>query len=377
MSKNKQFHSQKFDDGTALKLDIFRRYIREWVAVFMTDSPNNARVARINIFDFFAGPGSDKAGNPGSPQIIIEEIKANCAEHGSPRNRPITMYFNDIEADKIATLRETMAGIACGRTCCEFKYSTLPFAEAFEQLYPAISAKGSANLVIMDQFGISDVTPEIVHQLSLCDRTDILFFFPSSYLKRFRDLPSFASKIDLREKNLDFNTIHRYICDYFKEWLGASRYYLAPFSIKSGSNIHGVIFGSGHLYGLEKFLRVCWDIDPQTGEANYNIDNDLVRGGQLSLFEEMNSFRKIDQFTESLKEFIEIVAPDNVMTYEFCLMRGFTPTVAKQVLESLLSAGWLQVVSLTDGKPPRKGAFYLGHHENQPKIQFQKAEGAS
>jgi hypothetical protein len=221
----------------------------------------------------------------------------------------------------------------------------------------------------MDQFGISDVTPEIVQKLARCSSTDILFFFPSSFLKRFQGHPAFSSKYDLTGCNLDYKTIHRHICDYFKEKLTGMSYQLAPFSIKKGSSIHGVVFGSGNLLGLEKFLKVCWNIDPQTGEANYNIDNDLARDGE-TLFPEMNTFRKIDEFENELKEFIENSSPDNLKLYGFSLDKGFPPSEAKIALDKLVKSNWLEVRSLETGKRARKGAYYLGYREIYSKIRF-------
>ena len=374
---NKKFHKQEFDDGTALKLDIFKNYIREWISVFLTDSPKLGHITSINIFDFFAGPGGDTASNPGSPLIIQKEIKHYCHEHGSIKsNKPITMYFNDKDAKKIEILKSRIASNQCGLGCCQPKFMSAHFADAFEALFPMIEQPGSANLVIMDQFGISDVTPEVVRRLATCARTDILFFFPSSFLKRFQEHPSFASKYDLRGKDLDYKTVHRAICDYFRERLGVRRYHLAPFSIQKNTSIHGVIFGSSNLLGLEKFLNVCWKLDPETGEANFNMEGDPFWGEKHTLFEGLESFKKIDQFKADLLQFIQDKKPDNLGMYAFCLEKGFPPSKANQSLKEMLESGQIATV-LPDGQKARKGAFYLNHSESTSKIRFHKCEGAS
>jgi three-Cys-motif partner protein len=373
----KDFHEQPFSEATKLKLDIFRRYIREWVSVFLTESPKLRNVFSVNIFDFFAGPGRDAEGNDGSPAIIAKELKSFCdIKAGLKAQKPINLFFNDIDNDKICQLKTFLKQIACKRDCCRANYSSWPFSEALDQRYSIIHDKGSANLVILDQFGISDVTPDAVKKLAACAQTDILFFIPSSYLHRFQKHPAFVRKFDLRGQNLDYNTIRRFICDYFKEKLGNVQYYLAPFSIKTGRNIHGIIFGSGNLLGLEKFLRICWDMDAQTGEANFNIDSDLSRDGQQCLIPEMNTFRKIDQFEKDLKGYIQQSNPDNKAMYQFCLEKGFPPKESKKVLDNLQETRWLSVVSILAGEIVRKGAFYLNSKEI-PRIRFQKVEGAS
>lgn len=371
----RDFHAKRYDEETNLKLDIFRRYIREWLPVFMTDSSLSPRINAINIFDFFSGPGEDTAGAPGSPVIIVEEIKNYCEAFAKETPKPIHMYFNDIDMKKITRLRSKLNAIQCKKGCCQSELFSLPFAEVFEQLYPRIHQSGSANLVIMDQCGVSDVTPEVVRRLADCACTDVLFFIPSSYIHRFREHPAIASKIDMSDRNTEYNTIHRLVCDYFREQLSGMNYYLAPFSIKSGSSVHGIVFGSGNLYGLEKFLNVCWRVDPRLGEANYNIDRDPSWEGQQFIFAEDNIFRKIDLFERELKEFIKCQKPDNLRMYEFVLQKGFTPSRAGETLKKLQDERWLDVLEIQQNTKARRHAFYLNHKERQPRIRFEKAIG--
>lgn len=371
----KTFHKQEFDDGTALKLEIFQGYVREWISVFLTDSSKLGHITSVNIFDFFAGPGGDAASNPGSPLIIQNEIKRYCIEHSSIKNnKPITIYFNDKEAEKIETLKLNIAKNQCGKGCCESRFMSELFSDALEILLPVIEHPGSANLVIMDQFGISDVTPEVVQRLAKCTCTDILFFFPSSFLKRFQEHQSFKSKYDLSGKDLDYKTIHRAICNHFREKLGSTRYYLAPFSIQKNVSIHGVIFGSSNLLGLEKFLNVCWKLDPETGEANFNMEGDPFWGTEHTLFDEVKSFKKIDQFKADLIRFVQDKRPDNIGMYAFCLENGFPPSKANQSLKDLVESGQIST-TLPNGQKARKGAFYLNHSERTSRIKFHKGKG--
>lgn len=57
-------------------------------------------------------------------------------------------------------------------------------------------------------------------------------------------------------------------------------------------NYYGVVFGSSHTFGAEKFQKVCWGLDPITGEADYNIDRALTYGGKTVLFEEYSGTRE-------------------------------------------------------------------------------------
>jgi hypothetical protein len=150
-------------------------------------------------------------------------------------------------------------------------------------------------------------------------------------------------------------------------------YHLAPFSIKKGANIYGVIFGSGSLLGLDKFLKVCWKADAVTGEANYNIDSDFSWGGQKSLFAEQNVIRKVDLFAHDLKEFIRSSSPSNRDVFKFCLTKGFRPGHASDILRAMQKNNELQVVDWTSGLPGKAGTFYLtwdNYNKHDPKIRF-------
>ena len=61
----RNLHQKPFDEGTRDKLELYREYLREWLPVFI----NGSSVDILQIFDFFAGPGFDVDGNPGSPVI--------------------------------------------------------------------------------------------------------------------------------------------------------------------------------------------------------------------------------------------------------------------------------------------------------------------
>ena len=74
----RDIHKKEFDDGTIIKLEILRRYVREWLPVFLRKNPPGWQ--RVFLYDFFAGEGMDLHGNPGSPLIILEELKPYCGD---------------------------------------------------------------------------------------------------------------------------------------------------------------------------------------------------------------------------------------------------------------------------------------------------------
>lgn len=208
----KGFHDKRFDEATMVKLDLFRRYVREWLPVFMAESETSRYWERVNLYDFFAGPGHDKDGNPGSPLIIQEEVKAFCLEYaGLKADITVRMVFNDLNLDHIENLKEAVGTVRCNKNCCSFEFSSKPFIEVLEKHMPQMRKRGQANLVIMDQFGIKEVTPEIVRKILDTGTTDILFFISSAFIRRFSDTAEFRRwfSIDSTEiKTVSYNLVH-------------------------------------------------------------------------------------------------------------------------------------------------------------------------
>jgi three-Cys-motif partner protein len=371
------FHSKGFDDATKVKLDIFRGYIREWLSVFMTRPKyaNEDYQAKLSIFDFFSGPGYDSNKNPGSPIIITDELSSYCMSRNDFWAAiQCDLFFNDSNESHITSLKQNVGSIACGKPCCKYHYSSEPFREIFQKCLPILKDSNSAKLVIMDQFGVKEVTPDILKFLSACNKTDVLFFISSSFVKRFIETFEIGSKFNLKitdVKNVEYNAIHRLMCNHFRDEINSENYCLAPFSLKKGANIYGIIFGSSSLYGLEKFLQVCWKVDGQTGEANYSIEDEGYWHGELSLFQEENSIKKIDLFKKELLSFLNDMKTNNE-TYRFALLKGFPPSKANGILRELQTENAIETTTIPDHLPARKGSFYLGHanYTEAPKINI-------
>ena len=98
----RNLHNEPFDESTLTKLDLYRRYVRAWLPVFL-NAPKLV-VDRMQIFDFFAGPGQDEKGVSGSPLIALEEI--DLALKNDHRNNPeIHLYLNEFMRKKFENLK--------------------------------------------------------------------------------------------------------------------------------------------------------------------------------------------------------------------------------------------------------------------------------
>lgn len=139
--------------------------------------------------------------------------------------------------------------------------------------------------------------------------------------------------------------IHRIVLEYYRSKIPSEKkYFLAPFSIKKPSGIYGLIFGTNHTLGIEKFLHVCWKHDKLTGEANFDIDNEKIDVNRPTLFVEYNVPTKKQVFDSSLKQ--KILDKDlktDIEVYLFTLSEGFLLKDANTIIKELVKEGKISI----------------------------------
>ena len=127
------------------------------------------------------------------------------------------------------------------------------------------------------------------------------------------------------------------VLNYYKGLIPNDRkYHLAPFSIKKNKNIYGLVFGSPHTFGIEKFLSVAWKLDPLTGEANYDIDNEKISTNSPYMFEELMIPTKRQFFEQNLEhKILNKSLCSNIEVYSYTLNEGFLLKDANIILKKL------------------------------------------
>lgn len=330
------FHSKPYDHGTQTKLIIFEEYLKEWLPVFI--SKRNPIWKQINIYDFFAGPGLDLNNIKGTPLLILKHLQT-FRESILSKGLNVNVFLNDKQKKKIEALKRNIDKEDLHLDFLNIEYSVKDFSDAFNTQYERINSPITANLVLLDQSGIKQITEEIFKKLIKTKNTDFIFFISSSFFKRFNE--SFIKHLNINPEeivNEKYYNIHLFIFNYYKKLLSEEyKYYLAPFSIKKGSNIYGLIFGTNHTLGIEKFLKICWKLDGVRGSANFDIDTENINLLQPSLFEEFNKPQKRVIFENQLKRKIfknEFIYDFEV--YEYALENGFLLKDVKNILNDLV-----------------------------------------
>lgn len=334
----RNLHAKPFTEETLAKLRIFENYTQEWIPTFVMSG-----FTEICIFDFFAGTGYDIIGNPGSPIRILEQVAKN-SKILFDKNTKVNLYFNEFVTDKYESLvlacksyidnSPALAALEKVRKL-NVVYYNRDFAELFQELLPTIQSE--ASLVFLDQNGIKFIGDEYFIPLTYTQKTDFLYFIASSYANRFKDTGEFKKYIDFKptpDENGSYNNIHNELVEYLRQRIPPlSGVKLYPFSIKKGRNIYGIVFGSSHIRGVDKFLRTAWKENPENGEANFDIHNDEL--GTIDLFNGVK-LTKIKLFqSEFKKEVLNGHIKNNRNAYDFTLDKGHIPPHAIDVMKRL------------------------------------------
>jgi three-Cys-motif partner protein len=341
------FHKKAFDEGTLTKLEIFQLYTREWLPVFL--SRQHDWLCEVHLYDFFAGPGTDAKGVYGSPLRTLEVLREYSSRELAAWGKiPVTAHFFDESKSKIAALKKTVALPEWQVPGVLASAEPADFATAFAASQATLRQRDAAKLLIIDQFGVSNVTPEVFLNLVAFPCADFLFFISSNTLQRFRDHPSIKHKI---KPAADFNQVHHAVLNYYRDLLPAGmRYYLAPFSIKKGSNIYGIVFGSAHPLGMDKFLSVAWSTDRLNGNANFDINRDSIGEKELLLdLGQTTQPLKLNVFQEDLELALRRKKlRDEIEVMEICFRHGVMRRHASDVLARLKKEG---VIDLSFATP--------------------------
>jgi three-Cys-motif partner protein len=340
----KDINKQVFEDATMLKLDIFRQCFKEWLPVLL----HSPFVERNYIYDFFSGSGKDANDNPGSPIILLQEAMGENQMHCSKSPEGHVIFaFNEKALKKSQLLEENLKEHTtaclknCGRSMCVYEthVGNFDFKDALERpnINQILSNPKYGKFILLDQYGFKQVDKEVFQKLIKAPKTDFIFFISSSFIRRFKEHDYTKKYIETNKLGFDETKpkeCHRVLANYFRELVPKNHeYYIHHFTIKKGSNYYGLIFGSGHTFGMEKFLKVCWEIDKVAGESNFNINHDFEPG---SLFYTESDTVKIKDFKENLRKALLMGrVHSNIEGLKMALKNGVLPKVFVEVISDL------------------------------------------
>jgi three-Cys-motif partner protein len=348
MSKN--INTKPFDETTRLKLDIFGECFKEWFPVFI----HSPWYEKVYIFDFFAGSGTDSNGVYGSPLVLLNEAKGDARHFCGNTEKPVSFIFNESMKTKSQELTDNVdihiskceQDNQCGGCVYDRHILQFDFKDLFQekQILDILNNKNFGKFILLDQYGFKQIDDVIFQELVSFPKTDFIFFISSSFIKRFQEHPNVKAYINTEKLNFDESKpmeCHRIIANYFQGVVPkAKEYYIHHFTIqkeKGKGNYYGLIFGTNHTLGMEKFLKVCWNKDRKSGEANFNIDNDFRPD---ELFYTPDTSNKKQRIKEILKkDILDRRITDNITGLKFTLQQGCEPILFIEVIKDLEMQG--------------------------------------
>jgi len=333
---------ESFDEKTLTKLDIYKSYVTAWLPVFLSDKWDSK--SKIFFFDFFSGPGEDDQENKGSPLILLEQLKEQL-DTIRQKQKTIHITFNDKDKNHVEVLREVCQSYGLPESLIKIKFYNMEFSDAFERTKPDLTSR-YPKLVFLDQFGIKHVDPEMFRFFKeKCTFTDILVFVASSAAHRFKQaFPQYNIP-----KNTRRDQAHRVLSDQYRRG-SPSEYYVGDYSIKSGANIYGLVFGSHHWLGIYKFLEIAW----KSGrDANFDIEK---RKRQLDFLDPSSGETRLSTLKREVIEKIksrDLSTDGEVALY--CMMRGVFPKMVTKDLYKKLKEQRVLTYNRGEGTLPRQG----------------------
>lgn len=330
----RDIHKKPFSQETITKLEVFEAYLREWLPVFIQSPYYNA----VNICDYFAGTGQDSCGVLGSPLRIvkvIEEYKDSIIE----KKFRVGLLFNELSKKKYDEMKVSVQAKIDALNINGFltvEYCNEDFQALFQK--KANGVKDHPNLIFLDQNGIKQISHQIFGTLDSFNKTDFMFFIASSFITRFGQTKEFKEHFpDFDASGLkNPSDIHRKIVDYYRSKLPQySKTRLFPFTIKKDQNIYGLVFGTKHVLGAEKFLKIAWDKNKINGEANFDIDDDTEKQ-QGVLFDDMKIKTKLEKFKDDLQNYLNNGGcRSNKELYDFALDNGVLPSHVSDLIQKM------------------------------------------
>lgn len=355
-------NNKPFTKETELKLDILKRCFREWFPVFLNSKKSTDK---LFIYDLFAGNGTDSKGRWGSPLWLLSEARGDrhqyCKQISEGKTPRICFAFNEFVNRKSIELQENVKHFLldcreseCDLPTCVYKPELNVFfkSDDFKNIAEdsgfrrILQNKRYAKFIIIDQYGVKQVTTDIFNELTSSPKTDFIFFIASSALRRFQHHTTMLKYFAANKINFDLSNrrqCHKVVADYYKSLLPKGQeYYMHHFTIKKGTNYYGLIFGTSHTLGMEKFLRVCWDEDKLAGESNCNEELDFEKG---SLFYNESNSNKLSRVKNALKnQILDGKIDNNQDGMKYVLSQGCLPKVFVDEIKKLIDNKKVQVL---------------------------------
>lgn len=364
------------------KITLYKAYLEAYIQIL--GSANT--IKEINIFDVFCGRGIYNNKKKGSPLVAFDVI--NKLLRDNPQKQKISFVVNDNMKPNVNSVRQYIESFP--EKYCNVEYSNIAAQDMFKELITKFNSqtKHARNLMFIDPYGYKEIKKDMLYNLLINKRTEIILFLPISQMQRFSikainsdDSAYSALRIFVESFFSGLHPIKKqtvsaidYI-NYVKDALKFDdKFYSSSYSIeRDNSNYYALFYIGSNLYGLEKFLQVKWKLDKEYGRGfeQPKLTPSLFEDEEKESIRNRNYMRLESIIKGALEQ-----PKNNFELYSIILAHEFLPKHAANIFDL-----WhdkmsnFEVIEIETQKKVPKGSYYVNWNNcnpvsNKPKVIF-------
>lgn len=355
---------EDLQDHSDAKVKLLGEYLKRYLNIIS----NDGYTEKINMYDLFCGPGLYNNGGQGSPLVTLYNVKNafyNIINNKSNKIPKIDCYFNDIDANRINTLKNVIKDKKLHYpNIGNLYFSQNDYEKEVEKLKNTISKYNKEKaFIFIDPCGYKEIKANDIKDLiGNHKKSEVLLWLPIQFMYRFSGegtpeiLKHFISNLNIQQEVQNSENVWDFIYALkkgFQNYLGQN-YFVDNFSLKKEENtVFCLYFFTSHIKGYEKMLESKWEIDTEEGRGwNY-------KGNIPSLFFD----QKTNQLEDLLKSYIKQGKRSNYDIYEYTLRAGFLTKHATEVLSNLQKLDKIDVLLFNSDQKARKNSFYIKYYK--------------
>ena len=272
------------DSHTAAKHRVLRAYLDGWLPVLGHQAQRAVSYGddqpRLLLVDGFAGPGRYETGEPGSPLIMLDALLSHQSFE-ELRGVQFTFFFIEHDEDRVEHLRGEIGALGELPDNVSIEIEHGEFESTFASVIDPIIELGAhliPTFAFIDPFGYSSASMSITGRLLDFPRCETLFFLPVSFIHRFVGREGQETALtslfgtDKWQGAIPLQGEARtaYLLELFERQLERSGgvKFVRSFQLRTqDGQDYRLVFGLGHLKGLEFAKNAMWSVDPVAGTS--------------------------------------------------------------------------------------------------------------
>jgi three-Cys-motif partner protein len=345
---------------TAAKHRVLRAYLDGWIAVMGQQALRVAtpEAPRLLLVDGFAGPGRYATGEPGSPLIMLEALVRHSAFERLAGVHFILLFIEH-DQRRVAHLEGEIQKLEPLSSNVTVKIQHGEFETTFGSLLDEVTDSGKQlvpTFAFIDPFGYSTSPMSLSGRLLDFPRCEVLSFLPLSFVHRFVGRDGQENAMNSLFGCEDWKAAipmkgherTQYLLELFERQLGRNTgvQHVRSFQLQTqDGEDYRLVFGLGHLKGLEIAKDAMWKVDPVSGtsyKATTESGQEVLFGAAdtvttAPLLRELRTKFQLDWFTIEQAEMCTLL--DTPYRKGQLRMRTLTPAEKAGTLEVQRTGG--------------------------------------